>query len=75
MKAFPSLYVHFNKTDEMSEPRLVADSHHGMDLRDYFAARAMQGLMAAPFWAGIENEDIAEECYKMADEMMKARAK
>jgi hypothetical protein len=51
------------------------DDHelNGMDLRDYFAAAAMQGLMAEPCWAGIENEDIAEECYKMADEMMKAR--
>lgn len=51
----------------------IKDVDHGMDLRDYFAAAAMQGLMAEPCWAGIENEDIAEECYKMADEIMKAR--
>ena len=54
-------------------PKAKVAVQYAMDLRDYFAAAAMQGLMAEPCWAGIENGDIAEECYKMADEMMKAR--
>jgi hypothetical protein len=53
---------------------------HGMTLRDYFAAQALQGFLPdafqeapdnypakrlAPFWAGM--------AYQLADEMMKAR--
>lgn len=72
MKAFPSLYVHFNKTNEMSEPRLVANSHHGMDLRDYFAAKAMQGFAANPDWQSGAHE-AAQAAYRWADAMMKAR--
>lgn len=87
MKAFPSLYVHFNKTNEMAEPRLVANSHHGMDLRDYFAAAAIQGIMACcgtdiPYEERHTPEDLymyepddeaAAWAYKIADSMMKAR--
>ena len=49
----------------------------GMTLRDYFAAKAMQGIFSRtggynPKWA--ENViDIAEVCYEMADAMLKAR--
>jgi len=67
MKAFPSLYVHFNKTTEMSEPRLVANSHDGMDLRDYFAAQIMPKMN----WVNVELS--AQESYRVADAMMKAR--
>ena len=67
MKAFPSLYVHFSKTNEMAEPRLVANSHEGMDLRDYFAAKAMAQMN----WVNIELS--AQEAYRVADAMMKAR--
>ena len=69
MKAFP----YFREIESPKDGFKAYVSEDGMDLRDYFAAAAMQGLMAEPCWAGIENEDIAEECYKMADEMMKAR--
>ncbi|THB69754.1 MAG: hypothetical protein D6B27_00105 [Gammaproteobacteria bacterium] len=43
----------------------------GMDLRDYFAAKAMQGFLSA----GTEksNQDIADEAYKLADDMIKER--
>lgn len=74
VKAFPSLYVHFNKTDEMSEPRLIANSHHGMDLRDYFAAKAMQGNIAScPTGDYLDIVLCAKWAYEMADAMMKAR--
>ncbi len=73
MKAFPSLYVHFNKTDEMAEPRLVANSHQGMDLRDYFAAQALNGLasITGVDWGG--KAEVARICYDLADAMMEAR--
>ena len=41
----------------------------GMTLRDYFAAKAMQGI----FPLCQTNESAAEECYKVADAMLKAR--
>lgn len=45
-----------------------------IDLRDYFAARAMQGMMlnANPFREHTR-EAFAKICYEMADAMLKAR--
>ena len=43
----------------------------GMTLRDYFAAKAMQGLMDA----AMPMAEIAKEAYQMADLMLKAREK
>ena len=50
------------------------DSLHvgGMSLRDYFAAKAMQGLMASP--ADPESMEVAAKwSYNLADAMLKAR--
>jgi len=45
----------------------------GMTLRDYFAAKAMQGMYAkGSFPTGIML-DTAKEAYEMADAMLKAR--
>lgn len=51
------------------------DENNGMDLRDYFAAKALQGLLCT-----VKNEqwlpqDVAKVCYEVADSMMKAREK
>jgi hypothetical protein len=43
----------------------------GMDLRDYFAAKAMQGLLASDVHAPADA--FAEKAYEMAGAMMKAR--
>ncbi len=46
----------------------------GMTLRDYFAAKAMQGLMSCSKWNDhVRPDSIAEEAYIMADAMLKAR--
>ena len=46
----------------------------GMTLRDYFAAKAMQGMLAAcTGWSEAQQERLAKCSYAMADEMMKAR--
>lgn len=62
MKAFPVW------TDE-------AIFNQGMDLRDYFAAKAMQGLLAAN--PDVDAEDVIEAlaiaAYQTADAMMKER--
>ena len=44
----------------------------GMDLRDYFAAKAMQGFAANPDWQSGADE-AAEAAYRWADAMMEAR--
>lgn len=48
-----------------------------MTLRDYFAAKAMQGICTSKDEAGVllnhGYEWIASEAYKIADAMMKAR--
>ena len=46
----------------------------GMWLRDYFAAKAMQGLMSDPDWRrDMDFEDTAWTAYEQADAMLKAR--
>lgn len=45
----------------------------GMDLRDYFAAKAMTGGMWVATTEGNTYDRDAKECYKIADAMMKAR--
>ena len=59
MKAFPS-----EKNNILN--------NQGMDLRDYFAAKAMQYWLSNP----IDNRQIEKLCegaYQIADAMMKAR--
>jgi len=69
MKAFPLSKEHNYGQD-------------GMDLRDYFAAKAMQGLLANPKlqeqilkFGGAKGGWIEESSYGFADAMMKARVK
>ena len=55
----------------------MADSDSGMTLRDYFAAKALpcvpgfQDESKPGTWA----EQMAAECYELADAMLKERAK
>jgi len=44
----------------------------GMNLRDYFAAKAMQGFMGSS-WNVKSFEEMATKAYELADAMMKAR--
>lgn len=56
---------------------------HGMNLRDYFAAKAMQGLMAGRWKADMhgipydayraEADEWAKSAYHFADAMLEAR--
>jgi len=48
---------------------------YGMTLRDYFAAKAMQGMLAGvlAFGHDILFSQIAEDAYKQADAMLKAK--
>ena len=64
MKAYP--YSHKHPTTGLTA------SSEGMDLRDYFAAKAMQALLGYEE-STLEND--AEVAYQMADAMMKERSK
>jgi len=58
-----------------SHPEAGVQRHfiaRGMSLRDYFAAAALQGLLADPS-NGWEAEEYAEASYAMADAMLEAR--
>ena len=65
--AFPCIYDHDESGAEI----------FGMDLRDYFAAKAMQGDLACNHESIINNADThaeaAEAYYRIADAMLKAR--
>jgi hypothetical protein len=52
----------------------LGDAEPGMSLRDYFAAAALQGVMArhAPLAEGQEH-NVAADCYAMADAMVAQR--
>jgi hypothetical protein len=43
-----------------------------MTLRDYFAAKAMQGMLSCDSSKGMY-KDFAQAAYKMADAMLEAR--
>jgi hypothetical protein len=49
-----------------------ASAFQGMTLRDYFAAKAMQGFMGSS-WNVKSFEEMATKAYELADAMMKAR--
>jgi hypothetical protein len=56
------------------DPDITYPAHVGMTLRDYFAAKAMQGLLASGnLPKTMPDADLAECAYALADAMMKAR--
>lgn len=46
----------------------------GMSLRDYFAAKALQGLCSDPATEGTPVIEMASHCYGIADAMLAARS-
>lgn len=60
--AFPvqSVYIEDQETNS-----------HGMSLRDYFASKVLQGLLASDF--DQPKFEFARKSYEMADAMLKAR--
>jgi hypothetical protein len=64
MKAFPTEHPIMGMMDLKSD---------GMDLRDYFAAKAMQALLFDIKAIQVDMNKTANLAYKFADAMMKAR--
>jgi len=65
--AFPVSALVYNYDDKAPDTIL----HDGMTLRDYFAAKALQGLISTEGAGSAER--YAEISYTLADAMMKAR--
>jgi hypothetical protein len=54
-------------------PGIENSLYDGMTLRDYFAAKAMQGICASGPASEWSNDRLSAEAYDLADEMLKAR--
>ena len=52
-------------------PAFPTEHHQGLTMRDYFAAKAMQGLCVN----STVSQDMAKAAYAMADAMLKERDK
>lgn len=75
-QAFPQFGPQIVGLDSDGAPKLEYEFSEGMTLRDYFAAKAMQGELAAQsedsgFYETFER--LAGRSYAIADAMMKAR--
>lgn len=51
----------------------LGDDEHGLTIRDYFAARAMQGFASDPNFVPESLQEMAELSYKWADAMCAVR--
>jgi len=63
--AFPKLPIGRASNNE------ILYQSDGMTLRDYFAAKAMQGFQQE--WVYDNSDEIASKAYALADAMLKAR--
>jgi len=61
----------------MTADGLDGDKQEGITLRDYFAAKAMQGFFASGRISidGVDFKDVSDNSYEMADAMLKERSK
>lgn len=69
--------LHFEDSEPKDSPCTTpqASGIHSVSLRDYFAAKALQGLCADPNTADAKRADLVAECYELADAMLAARVK
>ena len=65
MKAYPTTYRNYDES--------IDHDCSGMELRDYFAAKALNGLVAKAVSENQSAEIAAEAAYMFADAMMEAR--
>ena len=61
-------------TGLITDPRngQIIGGSNGMTMRDYFAAKAMQGFYSSSYY-NESYDTLSEMAYKQADAMMKAR--
>lgn len=68
MPAMPSQWKDF---DSMGI-EVTRESYHGLTKREYFAAKALQGLLANEGTNGVSCSDIAFSAVSFADDLLKA---
>jgi hypothetical protein len=68
MKDIPAFPTQFLDADKQ-----VWIRDKGMTLRDYFAAKAMQGMLSENSGIRYPTDELVDFSYKIADAMMKAR--
>ena len=73
MKAFPNKNTIIKYAGKFGPIHEKEEIQNGMDLRDYFAGKALQGLLATVKDETWFQDEVASICYEMADKMMKAR--
>lgn len=56
-------------------PTTGPEFYYGLSMRDYFAAKAVQGFIASPQFTAWSSTMYAEEAYAIADAMLQERAK
>ena len=66
MNAFPS-------SQPINRDSIGVKQSFGMSLRDYFAAKAMQGMLSKNTNGELVNELLAKFSYEIADAMLEAR--
>ena len=80
--AFPQAYEHTAVVTKMygageltaGQLKNATSQLAGMTLRDYFAAKAMQGFVSDPDWrVDMMPDETARAAYHQADAMLKAR--
>jgi hypothetical protein len=64
---------YLNEGDYMKAFPWTGAGTDGMDLRDYFAAAALQGMLSENGGGALCNPDLATWAFTIADAMMKAR--
>jgi hypothetical protein len=69
-KDIPAFPTKIN-TEYFSNPSTIYET--GMTLRDYFAGRAMQGMLSENSGIRYPTDELVDFAYKVADAMMKAR--
>ena len=61
-------------TTDFTHAGQIIPGADGMTLRDYFAAKAMQGLISADTGFTMTTQTISKFAYAQADAMLEARA-
>jgi hypothetical protein len=65
----------FNESDPVPAGISRTYAFAGMSLRDYFAAKAMQGIASTERGMSTEASMVAISAYQVADAMLEARSK
>lgn len=71
MKAFPNPTL--SDPTNCSPETINDDSQYGLTVRDYFAAKVMQGILSNPSHSDSDDQ-VVKDSYKIADAMMSERS-